>query len=74
MPLPKNKIIGNYNFLSKTERYKYYNSLKLLTEIQIKNFESEFEKYNKKLIELENSRINLVKSYLKKKKEILIIL
>ena len=64
----KNKIIGNYNFLSKTERYKYYNSLKLLTEIQIKNFESEFEKYNKKLIELENSRINLVKSYLKKKR------
>ena len=39
------------------ERKKYLISLKLLTEFQIKNLETEFEKNNKKLIELENSRI-----------------
>ena len=39
-----------------------------MTEFQIKNFEMEFYKNNKKLIELENLRIQLVESYLYKKK------
>jgi len=63
----KNKVINNYRFLKKFERKKYYKSLKLLTELQIRNFETEFSRNNKKLIELENSRILLVESFLKKK-------
>ena len=51
--------------MNEAEKKKYFNSLKLLTEFQIKNFESEFNKYNKKLLELENSRILLVESFLK---------
>ena len=31
-----------------------------MTEFQIKNFELEFSKNNKKLVELENSRIELI--------------
>ena len=61
----KDKIKNNYKFLNEAEKKKYFNSLKLLTEFQIKNFESEFNKYNKKLLELENSRILLVESFLK---------
>ena len=64
----KNKISDHYNFLNKIEKKKFYESLKLLTEFQIKNFEMEFYKNNKKLIELENLRIQLVRSYLYKKK------
>ena len=64
----KSKITNTYKFLNKIEREKYYNSLKILTEFQIKNFETEFEKCNKKLLELENSRITLVKSFKEKKK------
>ena len=63
----KNKVKNNYKFLKKSERKKYYQSLKLLTEFQIKNFETEFFRNNKKLMELENSRISLVESFLKKK-------
>ena len=64
----KSKITNTYKFLNKIEREKYYNSLKILTEFQIKNFETEFEKCNKKLLELENSRITLVDAYLRKKR------
>ncbi len=63
----KNKVIKNYKFLNKLERKKYYQSLKLLTEFQIRNFETEFLRNNKKLEELENSRIILIKAFLKKK-------
>ena len=63
----KNKVLKNYKFLNMNERKKYLISLKLLTEFQIKNLETEFEKNNKKLIELENSRILLIESFLKKK-------
>ncbi len=63
----KNKIKNNYKFLNKFEREKYYQSLKKLTEFQIKNFELEFKKNNEKLIELEKSRIILVDSFLNKK-------
>ncbi len=63
----KNKVLSNYNFLSTIEKKKYYKSLKILTEFQIKNFELEFSKNNKKLVELENSRIELIESYLQKK-------
>ena len=70
----RSKITNTYKFLNKIEREKYYNSLKILTEFQIKNFETEFEKCNKKLLELENSRITLVDAYLRRKKEILNIL
>ena len=63
----KKKISNNYNFLNKIEKKKYYESLKVLTEFQIKNFELEFNKNNKKLIELENLRVQLVESYLYKK-------
>ena len=38
----KNKISNHYKFLRKTERKKYYDSLKFLTELQIKNFVLEF--------------------------------
>ncbi len=63
----KNKIKNDYKFLNKFEREKYYQSLKKLTEFQIKNFELEFKKNNEKLIELEKSRIILVDSFLNKK-------
>ena len=66
--LQKNKVLKNYKFLNMNERKKYLISLKLITEFQIKNLETEFEKNNKKLIELENSRILLIESFLKKKK------
>ena len=56
----KDKIKNNYKFLNEAEKKKYFNSLKLLTEFQIKNFESEFNKYNKKLLELENSKFYLL--------------
>ena len=42
----KNKVLKNYKFLKMNER-KYLISLKLLTEFQIKNLETEFEKNNK---------------------------
>jgi len=63
----KNKIKNDYKFLNKFEREKYYQSLKKLTEFQIKNFELEFKKNNEKLTELEKSRIILVDSFLNKK-------
>ncbi len=63
----KNKIKNKYKFLSKLDREKYFQSLKILTENQIKNFELEFKKNNEKLIELESSRIVLVDSYINKK-------
>ena len=63
----KNKVMNNYKFLNKFERKKYCQSLKSLTEFQIRNFGTEFSRNNKKLIELENSRIFLIESFLKKK-------
>ncbi len=63
----KNKVMNDYKFLMKFERKKYYQSLKSLTEFQIRNFEKEFFRNNEKLIELENLRILLVNSFLKKK-------
>ena len=38
----KSRVMNNYKFLKKFERKKYYQSLKLLTDPQIKNFEEEF--------------------------------
>ena len=66
--LTKDKIKDNYNFLNKIEKKKYLFSLKQITENQIKNFTLEFEKNNKKLIELESSRTLLVDAFLKNKK------
>ena len=63
----KSRVMNNYKFLKKFERKKYYQSLKLLTDSQIKNFEEEFFANNQKLAHLENSRISLVKSFLHKK-------
>ncbi len=63
----KSKVMNNYKFLKTFERKKYYQSLKLLTDIQIKNFEEEFFANNQKLADLEHSRILLVKSFLNKK-------
>ena len=62
----KKKIKDNYSFLSSIEKKKYGLSLKQLTDFQIKNFEFEFDKNNKRLMELENARIELVDSFLKK--------
>ena len=59
--------MNNYKFLKTFERKKYYQSLKLLTDTQIKNFEEEFFANNQKLADLEHSRILLVKSFLNKK-------
>ena len=53
------KIKDNYSFLSSIEKKKYGLSLKQLTDFQIKNFEFEFDKNNKRLMELENARIEL---------------
>ena len=63
----KSKVMNNYKFLKTFERKKYYQSLKLLTDTQIKNFEEEFFANNQKLADLEHSRILLVKSFLNKK-------
>ena len=63
----KSRVMNNYKFLKIFERKKYYQSLKLLTDSQIKNFEEEFFANNQKLAHLENSRISLVKSFLHKK-------
>lgn len=63
----KSKVMNNYKFLKTFERKKYYQSLKLLTDTQIKNFEQEFFTNNQKLADLEHSRILLVESFLNKK-------
>ena len=52
--------------MSSIEKKKYGLSLKQLTDFQIKNFEFEFDKNNKRLMELENARIELIDLFLKK--------
>ena len=50
------------------KKKKYLFCLKQITENQVKNFLLEFEKNNKKLKKLESSRILLVETFLKNKK------
>ena len=65
-------IYRNYNFLSKKEKNRYLNSLKEITENQIKYFQEKFHNLNKKLIKLENSRSSLIKKFRTNKKNFLL--
>ena len=64
----KDKIKKNYTFLNKLEKKIYLNTIKKHTVDIINNYEYNFNSYSNKLIELENYRVDLIKSIKKNKK------
>ena len=64
----KDKIKKNYIFLNKLEKKIYLNTIKKHTVDIINNYEYNFNSYSNKLIELENYRVDLIKSIKKNKK------
>ena len=59
------KIQNSYYFLDKTEKKKFYFSLKKLTNNILKNFEKEFKQMNSDILELETFRVKIINQYLK---------
>jgi phosphohistidine swiveling domain-containing protein len=61
------KVKKNYSFLSFKEKNNYVNLLKKFTNKQIKNYNVDQNKLNKKLYNLERERLNFIKFYLNNK-------
>ncbi len=62
------KIDNQYNFLTVKEKKDYIESLKTFTEKTVLNYENNFQLLNRRLIDLENFRYNLIIKYLNEKK------
>jgi len=64
----KNKISKKYNFLKKKEKKIFYDSLKSLTNKILKEYRDNFLEMNKKIIDLEKFRVQIIKNFLIKDK------
>ncbi len=65
----KNKIQSKYKFLNSKEKKIFSKNLKDLTEKLINNYKKDYLDMNLDLVNLEKYRTNILKNYLKKKKD-----
>ena len=64
------KVKKKYSFFSLKEKKNYINLLKKFTNKQIKNYNEDHNNLDKKLYNLENERLNFIKSYLDNKNKL----